>query len=129
MTEWYSKFNQSVDQSTYRFKEFDRSECQSAFKKLIDFYDPKSDDYLKTYFAFKAMYKLRDVYAQKIDVSVKMISSDQVLLTLSKLRPSDEKSLTETLNQSLKEREDSIKLLKKISSHILQTVAHCETTF
>ena len=70
----------------------------------MDFYDPSKKDYLLAYYVFKTLYELRDIAAQEVDVHVKMICSDQVLLALSRIRPIDKDQLAELLDQFLKEK-------------------------
>ena len=107
LLEWYQSWNEKVNETTYRSKDSDGAadnSCLKVFNKLMDFYDPGKKDYLLAYYVFKTLYELRDITAQDVDVHVKMICSDQVLLSLSRVRPIDKDQLGEFLDQFLKEQ-------------------------
>ena len=75
---------------TFRFKDHEGNEEINRiklFNKLMDFYDPADNEYLISYFVFNELYKLRDKVAQIIDIHVKMVCSDNVLMNLARRRP------------------------------------------
>eukprot|EP00347_Sterkiella_histriomuscorum_P012468 403368461 len=62
-------------------------EYKTPFRKILDGFDPESEEFLLTEYIFKRIYNLREHLAQIIDVTPSEICDDSMLYVLSKKRP------------------------------------------
>ena len=133
LNDWFMTINEKANLVTFRFKEGDVSggdiTRKNLFNKLIDYYDPDNNDYLMSRYVFKELYKLREKVAQEIDVHTKMVCSDRVLLTLSRIRPTTEEAFIKTLDNFLKEQGSESTYLKQEIETFTKTINGCTFTF
>jgi len=54
---------------------------RKAFRVQCDFYDPEADEYLRCYYLFKSLFRIRDTEARRANVGVeKLISTEHLYL-------------------------------------------------
>jgi len=71
-----------------------------VFRKSIDYFDPESDEYLKTEITFKSIHNLREKLAKQLDINRNEVFKPNELYLLALKRPDSVEKLEKILTEA-----------------------------